>query len=159
LERIATALIARGDPLQLAQSRQRSFLVSSDMAHAWHPNYSDKHEAKHRPLTHKGVAIKMNVEQRYATTAATALVVEECARLRGVPLQRFVVRNDSPCGSTIGPILAGETGIKSVDVGAPMLAMHSIREMMGVDDASHLVDFLEAFYTHFSAVDARLKVD
>lgn len=113
----------------------RGLLVSADMAHAVHPNYSTKHEAKHRPALGGGIVIKTNQNQRYATSGLSGFLVREVARLAGrLPVQEFVVPNDKPCGSTVGPFLASHTGIMTVDVGQPQLAMHSVREMCSVHD-------------------------
>jgi len=76
-----------------------------------------------------------------------------------IPFQKFIVRNDSPCGSTIGPILSVESGIRTVDIGNPQLAMHSIREMCGVDDTGHCIDLMKAFYSQFSTLDKAVKID
>jgi aspartyl aminopeptidase len=92
---------------------------------------------------HSGVVIKSNANIRYATTMATAFLLREIARRNNIPVQEFVVRNDSPCGSTIGPIISGGTGIRTVDIGNPQLSMHSIREMCGIADVTHAVNLLK----------------
>lgn len=112
----------------------RSLLVSSDMAHALHPNYADQHEPQHQPMLNKGLVIKSNSNQSYATDGGTAAYFESICRDAGQPAQKFVVRSDLPCGSTIGPITSAILGIRTVDVGAPMLSMHSCREMAGTAD-------------------------
>lgn len=88
---------------------------------------------------HKGVVIKSNANQRYATTSITAFLVKELARRHKLPVQEFVVRNDSPCGSTIGPILSAGCGIRTIDVGCPQWSMHSIRETASVDDLGNAI--------------------
>lgn len=147
------------DPKLLEKAIQRSFLVSADMAHALHPNYMDKHEENHQPKLHSGLVIKHNANQRYATNAITAFIFREIAERHKLPVQDFVVRNDMPCGSTIGPILASGVGIRTVDVGAPQLSMHSIREMCGVDDATHSYEHFKAYFNEFTALDAKITVD
>ncbi|CAI7797796.1 unnamed protein product [Closterium sp. NIES-53] len=141
------------------RSLQKSFVVSADMAHCHHPNYPERHEELHQPKMHKGLVIKHNANQRYATTAVTAALFRELATCHGIPVQDFVVRNDTGCGSTIGPILASGAGIRTVDVGAPQLSMHSIREMCGTDDIGHMVNHFTAFFKDFPSLDARLTVD
>jgi aspartyl aminopeptidase len=138
---------------------QKSFLVSADMAHALHPNYSDKHQEKHRPAIHKGPVIKINSNQRYATNAVTSFVVKELAKRNNVPVQEFVVRNDMGCGSTIGPILASKCGIRTVDIGIPQLSMHSIREQCGTVDVGHTVKLLSAFFSQFRDLDNNISID
>ncbi|OIW15410.1 hypothetical protein TanjilG_13746 [Lupinus angustifolius] len=138
---------------------QRSFLVSADMAHALHPNYMDKHEENHQPRLHGGLVIKLNANQRYATNAVTSFIFREIASKHNLPVQDFVVRNDMPCGSTIGPILASGLGIRTVDVGAPQLSMHSIREMCAVDDVKYSYEHFKAFFQEFSHLDAKITVD
>jgi aspartyl aminopeptidase len=95
--------------------------------------------------------------RRYATDAMTGFVVRELGKLAGAPVQEFVVRNDCACGSTIGPILATQLGVRTCDVGMPQLSMHSCREMMGADDLSHCHALLAAFFESFRDVDARLQ--
>jgi aspartyl aminopeptidase len=132
------ARIVEAYPRSEAQGMQRalsrSFLVSADMAHAVHPNYSDQHEPQHQPMLNRGLVIKSNSNQSYATDGGTAALFDELCRDAGQAAQRFVVRSDLPCGSTIGPITAAALGIQTVDVGAPMLSMHSCREMCGTLD-------------------------
>lgn len=147
------------DSKLLEKAIQRSFLVSADMAHALHPNYMEKHEDNHQPKLHGGLVIKHNANQHYATNAVTSLIFREIARNHSLPVQDFVVRNDMACGSTIGPILASGVGIRTVDVGAPQLSMHSIREMCAVDDVKHSYEHFKAYFHEFSHLDAKIKVD
>jgi len=158
VRRITTAMTSGSfsDDLTNAATR-RSFVLSSDMAHAVHPNYKAKHERSHAPQMNKGIVIKTNQNQRYASNGVTSFIVRELARRNGLlPPQEFVVRNDCPCGSTIGPIISSKTGIRAVDIGMPQLSMHSIREMMGVADLSNCLAFFRAFFQDFRAVDAML---
>jgi aspartyl aminopeptidase len=127
-------------PQALGRAMARSFLVSADMAHAVHPNYEGQHEPLHQPALNKGLVIKSNVNQSYATDGATAADFGALCRDVGYEAQRFVTRTDLPCGSTIGPITAAELGVKTVDVGAPMLSMHSCREMAGSRDVKMAID-------------------
>jgi aspartyl aminopeptidase len=129
-------------PQALGRAMACSLLVSADMAHGVHPNYPDQHEPQHAPQLNRGMVIKSNANQSYATDGASAAEFELFCAEAGFAPQRFVVRSDLPCGSTIGPITAAELGIATVDVGAPMLSMHSCREMCGTLDV-HLA--IEAF--------------
>ncbi len=134
-----------GEPQGLPRALAHSMLVSADMAHAVHPNYADRHEAGHRPLIGKGPVIKLNAGQSYASDAPSAgLFASLCARLDITP-QHFVSRSDLACGSTIGPITAARVGIQTVDVGNPMLSMHSCREMAGSADVQPMIDVLTLF--------------
>ena len=95
------------------------------LAHGIHPNYTEKHEENHQPKIHGGPVIKYNANERYATTGESAFLLKELARLNGnIPIQEFVVRQDTGCGSTIGPILSTSTGIRTLDVGIAQLSMH-----------------------------------
>lgn len=137
-----------GDHTQeaFARSMARSFLISADMAHAIHPNYADKHEPNHSPVLGKGPVLKLNVNQSYASDGLTLARLEQWARRAEVPLQRYVVRSDLPCGSTIGPLTAAELGVATVDIGSPLLAMHSIREMAAAADVDLLARLLNAYF-------------
>lgn len=123
---------------------RRSLMVSCDNAHALHPNFSAKHESEHAPLLNRGVAIKINSNQRYATSARTQGRFVQCAEALKVATQTFVTRSDMGCGSTIGPITSTRLGIETIDVGVPTLAMHSIRELSGTEDAYGLLKILIA---------------
>lgn len=124
-----------------------SVCASGDMAHATHPNYPDRHEPAHRIEVNGGPVLKVNQNLRYATDAVgTGAFALACAQA-GVPLQRYVHRADLPCGSTIGPMTAARTGMPTVDVGAPQLAMHSARELMGAADVRSYSAALAAFLT------------
>ncbi|MBZ9537887.1 M18 family aminopeptidase [Modicisalibacter tunisiensis] len=124
---------------------QGSRLISCDNAHALHPNFPDKHDAAHGPAINGGPVIKVNANQRYATTSETAALFRELCREAGVPVQSFVTRADMGCGSTIGPITAGEIGVPTLDVGVPQWAMHSIRETAGTHDIVYLIRALTTF--------------
>ncbi|RDL43893.1 M18 family aminopeptidase [Marinomonas piezotolerans] len=132
-------------PEQYTQAIQRSMLVSADNAHALHPNYASKHDQLHAPLINKGAVIKVNNNQRYATNSETTAVYKNLALEAGFAVQTFVVRSDMACGSTIGPITAGEIGVATLDIGLPTFAMHSIRELAGCDDAFNLYQVLVLF--------------
>ncbi|HED39728.1 MAG TPA: M18 family aminopeptidase [Chromatiales bacterium] len=127
------------------QAVANSYMLSADMAHAWHPNFSSQHEPEHQPIINSGPVIKINTSQRYTTDAHTeALFVAICEDEK-IPFQKFVNRSDLACGSTIGPISAARTGIRSLDVGNPMWAMHSIRESAGAVDHDYMIRAMSAF--------------
>ena len=142
LERISLALgMDRESYLRLLS---QSLCFSVDSAHALHPNHSDRHEPQHQPLLGHGTVLKINAQQRYASSAQTATVLERAAREQGLKLQKFVSRTDMPCGSTIGPISSTRTGIPTVDLGIPQLSMHSIREVAAWKDQLEMCQLLEA---------------
>jgi aspartyl aminopeptidase len=144
LERLALASGAgRGEFLaQLASS----ICLSADNAHSVHPNYPERHEPAHRPIVNAGPAIKLNHNQRYATSPATAAFAQRVFETASVPWQVFVSRNSMPCGTTIGPLTASRLGIDTVDVGVPQLSMHSARELCGTSDPSWLAQGLTTFF-------------
>ncbi len=134
------------DPEERNRALSRSMLVSVDNAHAVHPNFADRHDDNHGPRLNRGPVIKVNANQRYATNSETAAAFRRLAEDEGVPVQTFAARSDMPCGSTIGPLAAAETGVRTVDVGAPQWAMHSVRELAGAQDAFDLSRVLRRFF-------------
>ncbi|PJE80281.1 putative M18 family aminopeptidase 2 [invertebrate metagenome] len=124
----------------------RSLLISTDNAHAVHPNFPDRHEGNHRPSLNKGTVIKVNANQRYATTDETSSLFQWLCRQCNTQAQYFVTRTDLACGSTIGPLTSGEIGVRTLDIGLPTFGMHSIRELAGVKDAKELSDILYYFF-------------
>ncbi|KPV41521.1 aminopeptidase [Thiohalorhabdus denitrificans] len=125
----------------------RSWLLSADMAHATHPHYPGHHEPQHPVKVNEGPVIKINAAQRYATDELGEAFFVHLCEASGVPHQRYIHRNDLPCGSTIGPMMAARLGLRTVDVGNPMWAMHSLRESAGALDHGALIRVLETFYT------------
>ncbi len=125
----------------------RSLMVSTDNAHAVHPNFTDRHDSNHGPELNKGLVIKINANQRYATNSETEGYFSYICQRNDIPFQKFINRTDLACGSTIGPITARQIGVRTLDVGVPTFAMHSIRELAGADDAFHLFAALGHFFT------------
>ncbi|WBW73118.1 aspartyl metalloaminopeptidase Ape4 [Schizosaccharomyces osmophilus] len=136
-----------------------SFLVSADMAHAIHPNYASKYESTNSAELNKGTVLKINANQRYMTNSHGMAIMKRASQLSKAPFQVFVIRNDSPCGSTIGPKLAAMTGIPTLDLGNPMLSMHSCREMCGTKDFEYSVQLLSAFFQNFSDMEKSIVID
>lgn len=125
---------------------EHSWMISADNAHGIHPNYADRHDASHGPLLNQGPVIKTNANQRYATNSETSARFRQICQQADVPLQDFVVRTDMACGSTIGPLTAAQIGVKTLDIGVPTFAMHSIRELAGSQDGWHLYRALKYFF-------------
>ncbi|MFQ5449313.1 MAG: M18 family aminopeptidase [Nitrospinaceae bacterium] len=124
----------------------RSIFISADMAHAVHPNYTEQHDSRHLPVLNGGPVIKSHAGQKYATEGISSACFELLCERAGVPVQKFVTRSDLACGSTIGPVTAANLGIRAVDVGNPMLSMHSIREMVGSEDHANIIRVFMEFF-------------
>ena len=135
----------------------KSLMISCDNAHAVHPNYPSTHDSLHSPRLNGGPVIKVNVKQRYATTSLTASLFRQLCADVDVPVQSFVSRSDTACGSTIGPITAARLGVATLDVGIPQLAMHSCREVTGSLDAARLTDVLAAFFNRSSSLSIEVE--
>jgi len=131
----------------LARFMAASLMVSVDNAHAIHPNFADKHDGKHGPIINAGPVIKTNANQRYATNSESSALFKQCCKQASVPVQSFVVRSDLGCGSTIGPIAANTLGVRTVDIGVPTFAMHSIRELAGHKDVAYLFTALQQYFS------------
>ncbi|MEO8163240.1 MAG: M18 family aminopeptidase, partial [Ilumatobacteraceae bacterium] len=143
IERVSlSAGLSRSQYLEMLT---RSHCVSADNAHAFHPNYPDRHDSQHLPLLNGGPVIKFNSNQRYASSAQSVAPFMSACLARQIPTQTFVSRNNLPCGSTIGPITATRLGIETIDVGVAQLSMHSIREVCGIRDPSMMATALEAY--------------
>lgn len=123
----------------------RSMMISADNAHGVHPNYADRYDDNHGPLLNAGPVIKINNNQRYATNSRTAGLYRHISQSLGLPCQSFVVRSDMGCGSTIGPLTAGNLGVRTLDIGVPQFAMHSIRETCGARDGHTLYQVLRRY--------------
>jgi aspartyl aminopeptidase len=145
LENLLTRLAGGFDARDAVFAASRC--LSVDVTHAAHPNHLGHHDPGHRALPNAGPALKVNANQRYATDAPGAAAWHRACRDAGVPTQVFVSRNTVPCGSTVGPITATRLGIRTVDVGIPVLSMHSARELCGAHDPAHLARAATAFLT------------
>lgn len=145
LERIV--LTAGGDREDFFRALAKSFMISADLAHAVHPNVTEKHDPQNRPLINKGPVIKLSANMKYTTDSSSAAAYTQICQKAGVPVQYFVNRSDEKGGSTIGPDLAKHLPIRSVDVGTPILAMHSVRELGGVLDHTYVTRSFEEFYS------------
>jgi len=128
------------------EMKSRSFFISADMAHAIHPNYKEKHDGLEFPLINKGPVFKYNANERYATNSETEAYLNLLAEEAGVKIQRFTNRQDLACGSTIGPAISTRIGVPTIDIGNPMLSMHSIRELCGVQDMQEIERLFIAFF-------------
>ncbi len=140
LQRIGYNLKMNAEDLILLKNK--SLCVSIDMAHALNPNYPKRHEPHHTPLLGKGIAIKYNADQKYASNAVSSAVIVQACKALHLAFQSYVNRSDMPCGSTVGPLIAQNTGINTVDIGCPQLSMHSIREVIAGQDYIDMVRLL-----------------
>ncbi|MBR2094825.1 MAG: M18 family aminopeptidase [Fibrobacter sp.] len=148
LESILSSLVSPHSSFvsRLSSILADSLALSIDMAHAAHPNHMEKHEPNHAPLLGKGIVLKTNSQKRYASDLMSSAKLRLLCEQAGIPLQVFITRNDMPCGSTVGPTVSANLGIPTVDIGEPMLSMHSIREMMATSDHADMIKLLKTFY-------------
>ena len=144
LQRIVLA--QGGNQEDFFRSIEKAFMISADNAHAWHPNYSEKYDPTNHPMLGGGPAIKFNAAQKYASDAASAAVFMGICQKAGVPCQRFVNHSDVAGGSTLGNILAGSLPLRGVDMGNPVLGMHSVRETGSTADHLYCIKAFTEFY-------------
>ncbi|MCF0223733.1 MAG: M18 family aminopeptidase [Fibrobacter sp.] len=123
-----------------------SFALSIDMAHAIHPNHAEKHDTNHAPVLGGGIVLKTNAQKRYASDLMSSAKLRDLCHTANIALQSFVCRNDIPCGSTVGPAISAGLGIPTVDIGEPMLSMHSIREMTAAKDHEDMIKLIKELW-------------
>ncbi len=128
------------------KSLESSFMISADLAHSVHPNYSEMHDPTNRPLINEGPVMKISANQRYTSDGDSLAVFRNLCETAGVPCQSFVNRSDLPGGSTIGPIGSTHLPIRTIDIGNPLLGMHSVRELGGVKDHLYLTKALAVYF-------------
>ena len=145
LKRIS--LVTENNKEDFTRALAKSFMVSADMAHAYQPNFPLAYDPDHKVFVNKGPVIKVNANQRYSTESVSQAMFVDWCEQAGVPYQKYSHRSDLACGSTIGPITSARLGIRSVDVGNPVWAMHSIRESAGVLDHGYMIKVLKKFLT------------
>ena len=146
LKRIATCLGADSEDFNIALAN--SIAISSDLAHAVHPNYEDKHDPTNRPVLGKGPVLKYSAKQKYITTVYSASVFAACCESAGVPFQKYANRSDIVGGGTIAHFIAANLAIDVVDMGNPILGMHSVRELGSVCDNEHIYNAFKSFYSY-----------
>ncbi|MFZ2405717.1 MAG: M18 family aminopeptidase [Methylobacter sp.] len=144
LQRIALSTATGSE--DYARALAKSFLISADMAHAYQPNFPNAYDPGHKVLVNKGPVIKVNANHNYSSESVSAAMFADWCEQVGVPYQKYSHRCDLPCGSTIGPITSAKLGIRSIDVGNPMWAMHSIRESAGVLDHDYMIRVMKRFF-------------
>ena len=146
IERIVSSFFTESESLH--QINARSFMISADMAHAVHSNFASKHGGN-RPVLNKGVVFKNNSSQRYATDGTSMAKMSTLCQKNKIPFQIFYNRTDLPCGTTIGPISSSSLGFNTMDLGNPMLSMHSTRESCGSEDHPNIIKLFTSFYNQF----------
>ncbi|OJF77407.1 MAG: M18 family aminopeptidase [Treponema sp. CETP13] len=129
------------------RARAKSLILSADVAHAWNSNYPEKFDPSYKCVLNEGPVIKIDENNRYATTPETEALLRLLATKNGIPLQKFIIHSDLPCGSTVGPMLSSQSSIPCIDIGVPIWAMHSICETAGMSDVKNIQSLFEGFYT------------
>ncbi len=144
LEKISIGL--SGSREEFLQGLQESMLLSVDVGHAFHPNYPEKMDLTNHSMLNDGLCIKEACSQSYATDSRAVAVIQQLCMQEKIPYTKFFNRSDGTAGSTLGSIASAMVPVPTVDVGIPVLAMHSARELMGVKDEGALADMIGAYY-------------
>lgn len=144
LERISLGLNKEREEYKMALSN--SVMISADLAHAIHPNYPEKSDPTNKPLLGKGPVLKIAASGSYSTDSYESAIFKSVCEKAGVPCQQFVNRSDLRGGTTIGPITASKLNIPVIDMGAPLLSMHSIRELASVKDNDYTIKAFTEFF-------------
>jgi len=147
LRSVLERLTGSSSPEEFSRFMHKSLMLSVDNAHGVHPNFVNKHDKNHGPILNKGPVVKLNANQRYATSGFSHAVFSSLCERVGVPYQSFVMRSDMGCGSTIGPITSAEVGVKTVDVGVATFGMHSVRELAGSSDIYLMAKVITEFFS------------
>lgn len=143
LERISIGLDqSREDQLR---ARDSSLIASADVAHAWNPNFAEKFDPAYKCMINKGPVIKIDANNHYATTGQTEAIFKNIAQKTNIPLQKFIIHSDLPCGSTVGPIVSSKSMIQCIDLGIAVWAMHSICETAGIQDIYYMQKLFNEF--------------
>jgi aspartyl aminopeptidase len=144
LEKIVTGLGLKKDSLY--DRLTDSFLLSVDVAHGVHPNHPEKYDPTNYTALGEGIVFKIDSNQRYTFDTEAIAIIQQLCELGGVKYQKFVNRSDMPGGGTLGPIISSWLPVKTVDIGIPLLAMHSSRELMGTKDQNYLNALIKIFF-------------
>lgn len=142
------ALTNNGTSDEIYRAAAKSLMISADMAHGYHPNFAHAYDHNHKAMINQGPVIKINANHNYASEGLSSAMFIDCCKQAGIPYQYYSHRCDLPCGSTVGPIVSAKLGIRCVDVGNAMWAMHSLRESAGVLDHGYMIEAMSGFFKY-----------
>ena len=146
------------DPVELVEKLSQSFIISSDNAHAYHPNYAELYDPTNRVFLNQGIVLKHNMNLRYTTDALSEAILVEVAKKANLKLQHYTNRSDQRGGSTLGAILQSHLSIPCVDIGLPQLSMHANYELAGSKDYLDLIKLSKVFYETNIQIGETIKV-
>jgi len=144
---IARLAVADKEPAEgFYRANAKSYCLSCDVAQAWNPAYPEKYDVATTPKLGSGVALKRNISQRYGTSSVTGAVFARACATAGIACQSYMVKADMQSGRTIGPMIAERLGVRTIDIGHPLLSMHSIRETIHAEDHLSMIKAIEKFF-------------